>query len=596
MMAEPAIEPMSPKPLATVELAEGARRADRGPLKLSGMERSGMERSGMELSGMELSGMLYLACAVTSVAAGLGAYGLARSSANPFQQALIAVGALAVWGAIAFLVVRRLEQQLGRPFAQLLAVFRKFEALSGGKIRFGMGRPEEIVSFASSIEGLLTQSREQEAVLEAALEAAQEEALEEAKRHHEQRLHERALEVDRAKAAMLIAERSKNEFLAKISRQLRTPLAGVVGYTDLLLGRPLPEENRKLATGIAVAGDALLSVVDNLRDFSRIETDELTIEREDFDPRSLIEGVVEALAPRAREKNLGLSFEVADALPKRVRQDPERLRQVLFHLVDNAIQFTPTGSVKIRLDTGVIDKVLRLQFTVRDTGVGIPAEAMAKLFEPFTQVDGSPAQRRQGSGLGLAISQRIVRKMGGELRAASVFGAGSTFLFEVPCEPCRDARPDPLARSSEPEEARTRCKILLVEDNWLNRQFVTQQLRVLGHESIAAANGHEAMALYDSEVFDLVLMDCQMPGLDGYETTRSLRQQEGTGRRTPIVAITADAMSGDRERCLAAGMDDYLVKPFRSRELKTVMARWLPAALENVGPQVAAERSADAVS
>lgn len=401
---------------------------------------------------------------------------------------------------------------------------------------------------------------------------------EEGEERLEDQARQRIQRLERALAAAESVNRAKSELLARLSHELRTPLTGVVGYADLLLSQPLDDKLRQLVHGIVAAGDALLAIADEIKDFSCFEDRETALEPEAIDPRQLVAGVLELFTPRTRIKNLSLELEIGHQVPARIILDAERLRQVLIHLVANAIKATVAGGVSIKVDVGRSEGEPRLRIVVQDTGTGIPAEAIPTLFEPFTRDQVPSTGGERSNGLGLVLSRRKVEEMAGTLGVESTLGVGSTFNCEVPFaisgEPSSAAARD-LGEPLAPVVVGAPGRILLVEDNDLNRNYVMQQLELLGHRAAVVVNGYEALALLEAERFDLVLMDCQMPGIDGYETARRLRRREQGDRHTPIVAVTADAMSGGRQRCLDAGMDDYLTKPFHLRDLEEVLDKWL---------------------
>ncbi len=325
----------------------------------------------------------------------------------------------------------------------------------------------------------------------------------------------------------------------------------------------------------------------------------MTLEEQDFRLGEVVRGVAELLTPNAAAAGIDLQLEIGGDLDRRwLSSDPWRLRQVLINLVGNAIKFTHRGEVRLEVEpkaappeaaapeTAPRDGAQAVRFTVRDTGIGMSPEIRSQLFSPFTQADPSTSRQYGGTGLGLAICQQIVGLMGGKIEVESVSGVGSTFtftaLFEPAREPHREAEPPPATR---PREARHRprgsFRILLAEDNPVNQIVTVQQLKRLGYHVAAVDNGRQALEALARERYDLVLMDCQMPELDGYQATHRIRQRETGAERLPIVALTAHAMKGDREKCIAAGMDDYISKPYRAETLDAVISSWL--AVEEAG-------------
>lgn len=537
-----------------------------------------------------------------------------------------------------------------------------------------------------------------------------------------------------ARDQALEASRIKSAFLANMSHEIRTPMNGIIGMIELLMDTPLSDVQREYAQVIYDSAQSLLTLINDILDFSKIEAKKMHLEIIEFDPLALVEGVAELLAAKAREKGLSLMTYVDPQVPSILRGDPVRLRQVLLNLGDNAIKFTETGEVVIEAKLSEWrDGAAIVHFSVRDTGIGIEADLLDDLFEPFIQADGSTTRRFGGTGLGLSISKRLVEMMGGEIGVESKPGEGSLFWFNVPCEcsegpraavqcdahlgdvrvlvvddnmtACRIFRAylaswgiqsdsalgsdEALAKlraaaeegraydialidlrmpvidglqladiiQSDPDLRQTRlilltafdahgqgelalqhgfssymtkpvkqshlfdcivnllCSdrpelkhqpavvrydsieraqdgsqrekkkparcghVLVVEDNAVNRKVVTLQLESLGYQVDAVSNGAEAIQAVKEGSYDLVFMDCQMPVMDGFQATQIIRKREATtGRRTPIVALTANAMQGDREKCIGAGMDDYLSKPVSAHDLRVVLERWLPAA------------------
>jgi len=381
-------------------------------------------------------------------------------------------------------------------------------------------------------------------------------------------------ELASARDQALAASRAKSEFLANMSHEIRTPMNGVLGMADLLLSGDLPAESRRYAETIHSSGEALLAILNDVLDFSKIEAGKMEFEEVPFDPRRCLDDVASLMEGRAREHGLVLTAMATAAVPAQVVGDPSRLRQVLLNLVGNAVKFTKAGEVAVRLGVSCSGALL---FEVADTGIGICEQAKAHLFDAFTQADSSTSRRFGGTGLGLAISRRLVEGMGGEIGVESTEGEGTAFWFTVPLCAIEEGAAASAATEVTVAPAAVRpLHLLLAEDNAVNRLVATKCVERLGHTVESAANGCEAVAAWRRGHFDAVLMDCQMPELDGYEATariRELEQAAGTGRRTPVIALTAHAMAGDRERCLAAGMDDYVAKPLRSDELAEALAR-----------------------
>jgi PAS domain S-box-containing protein len=398
-----------------------------------------------------------------------------------------------------------------------------------------------------------------------------------------------AAELAAARDQAVEASNMKSIFLANISHEIRTPMTGVLGMTQLLLDSELDEDQRSLAVQVSRSGELLVELINDILDISKIEAGQLELEQADFPLGETIERACAVASLQAEAKGVKFTVQIADDVPQRTHGDGRRLRQILLNLASNAVKFTSQGKITVRASTRAskdVNAASVLRVEVTDSGIGIAPVAQAYIFEPFKQADATTTRDYGGTGLGLAIARELTEMMGGTIGVQSTPGSGSTFWIELPLAPplaagsTEEQRAEP-AVTEQPVWA-TPPLVLVAEDNQVNQIVAVRTLERCGCRAEVANDGRQALDMLAAQHYDAVLMDCQMPELDGYEATAELRRRESANEHTPVIAMTAHALDGAREHCLEAGMDDYVSKPINRKQLTAALHRSIPA---QTGPQ-----------
>ena len=480
--------------------------------------------------------------------------GISNDAFNSQQQLILLKASALALGALllTFLLARRLARRLVQPISNMAEAVKAIQAGN-----FQATVPErgnaELIELAQHINNLAS-------------------GLPQAQIEQQQAINQLIKTREEAEQA----SKAKSDFLAMMSHELRTPMNGVLGMLQLLETTEMSQEQAEYTALATESTEHLLKVINDILDFSRIERDALELECIAFNLLELLQSSVQVFLHSAQQRGLQLHLETPPGLEQiEVRGDPTRIRQILVNLLGNALKFTEEGSIHVQVRWQPLDEqVLWLTCSVQDSGIGISPERLEHMFDAFQQADTSISRRYGGTGLGLPIARTLAERMGGTLTARSEAGQGSTFTLEIPL-PFSQQNPRPVLLERETSGDDNGHLVLLVEDNPVNQTVIEAMLRSLGYQVCLVADGAQALHHAEHFAYSAILMDCRLPIMDGYEATRQIRMLEGK-QQLPIIALTANALQGDREACLAAGMNDYLAKPFKRADLQRILQRWLP--------------------
>jgi TMAO reductase system sensor TorS len=494
---------------------------------------------------------------------------------------------------VAYFVSRKLQKVISGPILQLAGVMKSVSAAKDYSLRVEKESNDEIGMLLDGFNEMLGQIKERDEKLERYNEELEEKVLvrtAELSRTNA-KLSDMLIDLRKAKDAAEAANKAKSQFLANMSHEIRTPMNGVLGMTELLIHTKLTEKQRKFAESSYRSAESLLGVINDILDFSKIEAGKLELDTISFDLIKTVQDGVELFSEQARKKAISLQLKLEPNVPVQVEGDPGRLRQILVNLVGNAVKFTEQGGVSVCISTnGNEGEYANVILDVRDTGIGISPDSLRQIFECFSQGDGSTTRKFGGTGLGLTIARQLVEMMGGDLSVESEPGRGSVFRITVPLRKLSDITVSDITPSEEPDKPdqgpavpgergqKALGRILLAEDNMVNQEVCAEIITYLGYRVDIVSNGQEAVEALIRNSYDLILMDFQMPVMDGIEATRRIRALDREkGVHSTIIALTARVMEGDREQCLEKGMDDYLSKPFTMEAIREMLDRWLPA-------------------